>query len=117
MNDFRSWLARDYNWTWLAGLAAAIIISSIVWSISFTSMPEDPSPLYYLLSGMGQALAAVFALVFTISLVAVQITARYIYWLLQRILPWWVLLYIAFFAFTILYSFFLLSRNFSMLDD
>ncbi len=116
MNDFRGWLARDYNWTWLAGLAAAIIISSIMWSFSFTSMPEDPSPLYYLLSGMGQALAAVFALVFTISLVAVQITARYIYWLLQRILPWWVLLYIVFFASTILYPFFLLSRNFSILD-
>jgi len=87
-----------------------------MWSFSFTSMPEDPSPLYYLLSGMGQALAAVFALVFTISLVAVQITARYIYWLLQRILPWWVLLYIVFFASTILYPFFLLSRNFSILD-
>jgi len=116
MNSLHDRLARDYNWTWLAALAVAIIISSIVWCVSFTSIPKDISPLYYLLSGMGQALAAVFALVFTISLVAVQITARYIYWLLQRILPWWVLMYIAFFVFTILYPFFLLSKDFSMLE-
>lgn len=109
-------MARDYNWTWLAGLIISAVLSWLVWSYGLASLPEDNSRIYYLLSGLGQALAAIFALVFTISLVAAQLTVRYTYRLLQRTFPWWIILYTALFALAILYPFFLLGRDSTLLE-
>lgn len=114
--EFKSWVGTDYNWTWLAAFVVAGLLSWFGWHWSFPLLPGDASPIYYLLSGLGQALAAIFALVFTISLVAAQLTVRYTYRLLQRAFPWWVILYLLFFALAVIYPFLVLSRNFSLLD-
>jgi hypothetical protein len=67
----RGW--KTYNW-WFFCIVAAITAFVILFFISPTT---DPDNARYILSAISQGLAAIFALVFTITLVVAQMTRRY----------------------------------------
>ena len=64
---------------------------------------------FYLLSAIAQSLAAVLALVFTISLIAIQISSKYSYRILGRFFDWVTGLYMGLFVVSILFPFGLLA--------
>ena len=67
----REW--KTYNW-WFFGIVAAITVFAILFFIFPTT---DQDNARYILSAISQGLAAILALVFTITLVVAQMTRRY----------------------------------------
>ena len=68
----RGW--KTYNW-WVFCIVAAITVFVTLFFIAPTT---DPDNARYILSAISQGLAAILALVFTITLVVAQMTRRYI---------------------------------------
>lgn len=110
------WMEKGYKWTWFVSAVIMILFVGSVWYFGFPSLPEENAAMLYLLSGIGQALAAVFALVFAISLIATQLTARYTYSSLEKAFSPFTVGYIILFVAAIIYPFFLLSREFSLIE-
>lgn len=113
------WLDKDYHFSWLIWIIGAFITALLiaaVWLFGFATLPERQEAIYYLLSGLGQALAAVFALVFTITLVFTQLATGYSHRLLRLAFPWAVVTYLVIFVLATLYPFFLLNREFNSLE-
>ena len=69
-------------------------------------------PLYYLLSAQAETLGSLFVLAFTFTLVAAQITARYTYIMIHRVMGSWALWYAVPFVVGILLPLFLLQGQF-----
>ncbi|MBI2868181.1 MAG: hypothetical protein HYX97_07595 [Chloroflexi bacterium] len=86
----------------------------LIWLRGFSSVPSDHTPIYYLLSAEAQVLAAILALVFTLSLVAAQLATRYSHRAFTHILGAWVLVYLVLYLLGIALPLFLLMGNFTL---
>lgn len=112
----RSWL-RD--WLIKRGFLFVLVIGLIIFVGLFfwpnLEIPifgynnnENPQSLY-LLSAVAQSLAAVFALVFTITLIVAQLTSKYSHRILGTYFDTFTIAYIFFFILVILFPIFLLA--------
>ena len=64
---------QGYNW-WIICIIITLVVFSILYYVHPNECPEDAR---YILSAISQGLAAILALVFTITLVVAQMTRRY----------------------------------------
>ena len=114
MNNFTAWLKL---WGLRKGWFVIIpitIIAICIWN--YLAIPpveflgkQNPQSLY-LLSAIAQSLAAVLALVFTISLVIAQLASRYSHRLLVSFFDKWTILYILMFVLSVLLPLWLLTK-------
>lgn len=115
MHRFIEWAKRDFNWSWVAAIVLIIIISYFIFFTGYRYLPEKLDASYYLLSAIGQALAAIFAVVLTISLLITQLTLRYTNRSLANAFSPLVVIYFILFVVAILYPFLLLNSTFTVL--
>lgn len=109
----RTWLEVELwhvsRWLWLITVVPWLLFTFFLlfWQLE----PQSPDAFKYLLSALSQGMAAVLALTFTISLVAAQLTARYGYQVLRRVLVLPTILYILYFALVTLLPLVFLPSN------
>jgi hypothetical protein len=86
---------EDYIGLLNISLGNWIIISLIVccWIIPFCVELTDENSINYILSSISQGLAALFALIFTISLVAAQMSVKYSARMIKGFFSWYITLY------------------------
>lgn len=78
-------------------LAYSVIAAALISCITFCIGPRDDS-WNYILSSVSQGLAAVFALVFTITLVVAQVSSKYSIRIIRLIFSPWTVLLMFFYA-------------------
>jgi hypothetical protein len=110
-----TWIADDLKIR-LIIIIDILLVAFVFLAVWFSSWLDfipysvnQPNSLYYL-STIAQSLAAVLALVFTISLLAIQIWAKYSLHLTRRFFNFWTLAYILLFVVSILLSIQSLNR-------
>jgi hypothetical protein len=116
MRRFIEWAKRDFNWSWAEAIVFILIISHFIFFTDYQYLPEKLDASYYLLSAIGQALAAIFAVVLTISLLITQITLKYTNRSLTNTFSRFVIIYLILFVIAILYPFLALNRTFIQFD-
>ena len=92
----------DYLWGFTFLLWA--LFSLWLWK-QYRLAPKDPAQdpaFHYLLSALSQGMAALFGLIFTVSLVAAQLTSRYSHRLLKHIFSFYTITYIGLFIVAII---------------
>lgn len=77
------------NYLWLSLLLIVTSAIAVFWLVPFNPAPDGkPDRYYYLLSALSQGLAAILAIVFTLSLIAAQLSSRYTQRIMSQFFDW-----------------------------
>ncbi len=113
MKSMRLWIRRNSVAIISVAVVVAGVVTTLLWlwpqlSILPAIAFDEQTP--YLLSSISQSLAAILALIFTISLIVVQLSSRYSYRLLAGFFDWITITYVIAFIIAVLLPLWLLAN-------